>query len=310
MERRHVQVLWRLTAGLITVGAVVWVLLLISQAWPDVAANAHQIGFGKLVVGSLLLAVSAYLTFLVFALLARAAGISGMRQREMAHLYFSGQLLKHLPGRVWGLGYQWAASRSVASLGHWVFINASHMVLATYFALWSSAFVVSVVRCGGCGLVTAAAGLLLFASAWLVIRSARLSRLVARLPGRSASMALGGVRVLAKLELRQQWMIFLLLGAGSLAYYTAWAAFGAGYERVGWQDGLYLGALYLVAWFVGYVSLLAPSGIGVRELVFAWMARDFQPDEIAMMAIVGRVGMLSVDVVLGALLLPFAPKRK
>jgi uncharacterized membrane protein YbhN (UPF0104 family) len=68
-------------------------------------------------------------------------------------------------------------------------------------------------------------------------------------------------------------------------------------------------AYYMVAWFVGYVSLLTPSGLGVRELVFAWLAKDFPPDAVALMAVVGRVSLLAVDLALGLAFAPFVPRH-
>lgn len=309
MGPSYARVTWRVIAGVITVGAVVWVLLLISRAWPDLAAHAEQISVWYLLLGMLLLAASAYPVFLVFALLARATGVRGLDSREIAHLYFSSQLLKHLPGRVWGIGYQWASGPVDSPFGHWLFVNASHMGLATYFALWSSALVIATVLWHTWSIAVLAVGCLLFAAGWTVIRSTWVQRVAAGLPGRVAPLASGGVRVLSSIRARQQWKVFLLLVAGSIVYYMAWAAFGAGYGRVGWIDGVFLGAIYLIAWFVGYASLLAPSGIGVRELVFAWLASEFPPDQIAMMAIVGRVAMLVADVILGVMFLPFVPKR-
>jgi uncharacterized membrane protein YbhN (UPF0104 family) len=68
-------------------------------------------------------------------------------------------------------------------------------------------------------------------------------------------------------------------------------------------------AFYMVAWFVGYVSLLTPSGLGVRELVFAWLAKDFAGDAVALMAVVGRINLLFVDLFMGLAFAPFAPRR-
>ncbi len=55
----------------------------------------------------------------------------------------------------------------------------------------------------------------------------------------------------------------------------------------------------MLAWFVGYVSLLTPSGLGIRELVFVWLANEFPPDAVALMAVIGRISLLAIDLVMG-----------
>ena len=69
-------------------------------------------------------------------------------------------------------------------------------------------------------------------------------------------------------------------------------------------------ALYVIAWMAGYFSLVTPSGLGVRELVFVFLAHRFPPDAVAGLAIFGRAMLLVADILLGAIFGPFVPGQR
>lgn len=87
--------------------------------------------------------------------------------------------------------------------------------------------------------------------------------------------------------------------AGWVIYFVAWAGYGAAWPELRPTDGIWLCALYTIAWLAGYLSFLSPSGLGVRELVFITLAHNFPDDAVAGMAILGRTTLLLVDIILG-----------
>jgi glycosyltransferase 2 family protein len=293
-------------ATLLSIG---WVTLLLKDAWPEIAARRSGLDAGSLGVGLALAMVSAWFLFEAFAVLARVVGISAVSRLQLAHLHFTGQLFKHLPGRVWGIGYQWAAGVSAGSLRDWVFANVAHLGLATYVALWSALLVLAVDVGIASALAVAVAGVVVYWLGWRLVSWRALQGGAARFPGRTGALVVGSMHLLASVSRTDRYRLLAWSCAGSLAFYAAWWAYGAAYDPLGASGGMRLGAFYMVAWFVGYVSLLTPSGLGVRELVFAWLAQEYSPDVIALMAIVGRVGLLAVDLLLGLLFAPFAPHR-
>lgn len=301
---------WRLAAVIVTIVSGVWVLVLLAQAWPALAPHLHEVRLPLLLLGLGLSIASAYLTFEAFATLVLGVGIAEMPRRQLAHLHFTGQLLKHLPGRIWGVGYQWAAGRSAGSLGDWVLANLGHMLLATFFALWSAWLALSAAKGTGWILLALVGGMTAYSIGWRLASSAALQRGIGRLPGRMGALGTKSLEMLAKIPVSARVRIFLLFCASWLLFYSAWIVFGLAYPALGAAGGARLCAYYMVAWFVGYVSLLTPSGLGVRELAFAWMAHGFSTDVIALMAIVGRVSLLAVDILLGLLFAPFSPGRK
>lgn len=301
---------WKLLALLITLGSVLWVIQLLLQAWPGLVAGMHEIRMSYLLVGLGLSIASAYLTFAAFATLVAGVGFAGITKRQLAHLYFTGQLLKHLPGRVWGVGYQWTAGNSVSSIGGWVMVNLGHMLLATYFALWSAWVALALMSGVAWGLMALLGGLIAYLLCWRLTASRVLHQAITRLPGRIGSLATRALETMAAVPAPARWSIFILFCASWSLFYLAWAAFGLAHSSLDAAEGVRMCAYYMIAWFAGYISFLTPSGLGVRELVFAWLAQDYSVEVIALMAIVGRTSLLAVDIILGLLFAPFAPRRK
>jgi len=299
---------WRVIALVVTLLAIAWVVRLIMQAMPQIAAHYREIDVWRLLFAQVLATTAAWFTFLAFAGLLPALRIGGYRLRELAHLYFTAQLFKHLPGRVWGIGYQWMAAGGNASLGSWVHANVLHMLIATYFALWSSAVAIAFTIRTPAGLAVLVVGAfgchLLWDAPRLLSALPWIGPLVRRRVGDDALRASAGIASAARLR------ILLLFATSWLAFYASWYAYGLAYAPLGGLDGMRMCAYYMIAWFVGYISLLTPSGLGIRELVFAWLARDFPGDAIVLMAVVGRVSLLLVDLSLGLLFAPFAPPKR
>lgn len=298
---------WRVLAALLTLASIALVVRLIVQAMPGIVAHSRDIDWQRLVIAQAFATIASGFAFLAFAKLLPALRIEGYRLRQLAHLYFTAQLFKHLPGRVWGVGYQWMASGKTTTIGGWVLANALHMLLSTYFALWSATIVIAftaLVPAGFAVLVVGALGcqLLWHAPTWL-----------AAMPwiGPLARRRLGDdtLKISVRIAPARRLTILLLFAWSWIFLYASWYLNGLAYAPLGGAGGLRMCAYYMIAWFVGYISLLTPSGLGVRELVFAWLAQDFPNDAIVLMAVIGRVSLLVVDLSLGLAFAPFAPRR-
>lgn len=307
-SRGRFRLAWKLVAAGVTVASLAWVVWLLAGAWPDLATRSEEIRGAELLLGLTLSLGASYLVFEVFASLVRCLGDSPLSRLQLAHLFFTSQLLKHLPGRIWGIGYQWAAGRSTGSLGDWLLINASHMALATFFALWSASLALSFTSGVRGVLFAAVSGGVAYVAAWQLL-SSRFGRWLEALTRRSGVLGSGMLAPLTRMSASARLRIFVLFSTSSLLYYASWFAYGTSYPSLGGGGGVQLCALYMLAWFVGYVSLLTPSGLGIRELAFAWLAKDFPADAVALMAVIGRASLLSVDVILGLLFAPFVPRK-
>jgi len=308
-DRVHRRRLWTVLAYAVTLFSVAWVVWLLAEIWPELAAHRDEIKWLLLLSGLALSLGASFLAFEAFVAFVRIVGIFGLNRRELAHLHFTGQLLKHLPGRVWGFGYQWVAGSSAGSIGEWLGANFGHMALASFFALWSACLALGLARGAIAALFVLCLGSLAYVLGWSMISSALAMRTLERLPGKFGKLGHRIRYLVDRTSASSRVWLFLLFSLSSVLYYSSWVLYGASYPPLGMSGGMYLCAYYLLAWFVGYVSLVTPSGIGVRELVFVWLANDFPGDAVAVAAIVGRVSLLVVDVLLGLAFAPFVPRK-
>lgn len=284
--------------------ALVWTVGLLWDSWPELHANLPRLRIRWLVLTLVGNTIAGYIGFEAFRALFvhMKPGVYG--RLHLAHLYFTGQLMKHLPGRVWSVAYQ-SATGGRASLAEWVSVTAAYMLLTTSFAMWVAATVIGFMFGLGWGILALAAGLLLYLGGWHPRSLRALLALLRRLPGRVFAGLIDALQPFTASSTRFKFHVLLLFAASWLAYLLSWIGYGLAWPDLNASDGIFLCALYTVAWFVGYVSLISPSGLGVRELVFVLLAHQFPADAVAGMAVFGRVTLLGVDVILGVLFAPF-----
>lgn len=80
-----------------------------------------------------------------------------------------------------------------------------------------------------------------------------------------------------------------------------WFSYGFGYFLILKNIGLYsspilLSGVYAASWTLGYISLITPGGLGIREGVFAFLLKGVLPLGIpALLALLGRIVILFTE---------------
>lgn len=278
--------------------SLLWVGWILWEAWPQAqAALRHFDGrwLGLTLLGA---TVGGYWAFEVFYVLFRLGVGSVYSKKELAHLFFVGQLMKHLPGRMWGIAYQ-AAQTAHASLGQWLGVNVAYMLLTMFFSVWVAMVFLLYFVSAAWFAAALLGGMGLYFALWSGRSLAALQALLARLYLTKPRQWLDALTVYARSSAAPKWRIMVAAVASWSCYYLAWGAFGDAWPGLGFVGGLQLCALYTLAWFVGYLAFVFPSGAGVRELAFLYFAKDFPPDALAAMVVFGRLVLLLADGVLG-----------
>ena len=291
---------WNVLALTVSAVSIGWVVAILVRSWPEMRDALSNADKPILALGATLTLLGSYILFETFRSLARELGFESFSRRRLGHLYFTAQLFKHLPGRIWGVGYQIAAGRSSASIEVWMLANAAHILLATYFALAAAFVAIAAARGWMTGVLALIACYLAYLSAWRVAASQIVRDLTQRIPGKSGRALVRAFQALSNISAKGRIELLLKFSAHWFVMYLAWILFALAYPSLGPADGVRLLALYMAAWFVGYVSLISPSGLGVRELVFVALAHGTQGDAVAFMVIVGRVALLINDMLLAA----------
>lgn len=296
----------RLIATGLVVAALCWTAWLLRDAWTAIGSHERDLDWPLLVLALALLLLSLVSAFPSFLHLVRASSGIDADWHVVSRLYFVSQMMKHLPGRFLGIAYQSTSAPGLASPAQWTGINIAYMLLSLGAAV-------------GIGLaVLAARGLL---PGWVLIvlsismgACAGFLRWIAgRVPARPgkfwSTLSLLASTTSKLFQPRTAIRVIGWFGVSWVIYLLAWAAFGVGLGESAWT-GVELCALYSVSWVLGFVSLVTPSGLGVRELAFTTLASNYEPDLVLYVAIAARFALLVADLALGLSQFAFLRSRR
>jgi hypothetical protein len=211
--------------------------------------------------------------------------------------------MKHLPGRFFGVVYQVATTRGEISTASWIAVNALHMMLIMHMAVLVAGTIVLSEISLMYSFLWAISLLLIGAMAWRPDWIHAITDLVGRLHSPFAAKLHAGLDLLTNITLRRKLEVTLALGSSWMLHLGAWSLFAEAHPALSPHDGIRMCALYTLAWLAGYLSFITPSGLGVRELAFAALAWEYPPEVIAYGMIIGRLSLLTIDLVLGLLFL-------
>jgi hypothetical protein len=294
---------------LLSAAALSWTAWLLRASWPELQATLPRVRPGWLLAPVVGAVVSGYLGFECFRALFLHLRPGAYARMPLAHLYFMGQLMKHLPGRIWGIAYQ-ARLGIQARPVDWIGLSLANIALATATAIWLAGTVLAstVAILWGCAVLLG--GVLLYWLLWSPPLIEAVFRIIERLPLRAAREARIAFEPFVRSTPRFKLRVLLLFAAFWLIYLFSWSGYGLAWPGLHMRDGLVLCSLYTMAWVVGFLSLFTPSGIGVRELTFVLLVGDwYSSDVIAAFAVFGRAVLLVADIVLGVLFCTHVPEQ-
>ena len=95
------------------------------------------------------------------------------------------------------------------------------------------------------------------------------------------------------------------IGVLALRYALVWLGMGASFAALvrgvvpfGWEAAPYLIACWVAAYTVGFLSILTPSGLGVREAAMTLLLAPLMPSAVAaVVAIVARLWMVVAELI-------------
>ncbi|MBB1088588.1 flippase-like domain-containing protein [Lysobacter sp. SG-8] len=293
---RRPRPLWlRIVSLCLVIVTLLWAAWLLNGAWGRIAGFVWSIQPGYGLGSFLLLLLSLLLSFAAFREIMESASGRSLGFYALGGFHFAGQLMKHIPGRFLGVAYQATNAAHLASPGQWVAANLAFMGLTIWMSL-----LVAVILILGVGpdrpmVVQSALLLLLLGPGPAYLLLARLRR---------KGMA-GWVNHLHRTTRSPRfWKAILYMATSWAVYVSAWLAFSLASDDVSTEGALRLCAFYSISWVVGFVALVTPSGLGVRELTFAAFATGFPDPVVAGIAVLVRAAMLAGDLLLGVLFLP------
>lgn len=288
-------------AGLVIFGSFAWIVLLLKDGFIQILRQGISLNVPALALSWMLVVASILIFSPVFYNLMQASGARFSSFHEACELNYTAQVMRHLPGRFFGVVYQIVKAKHVASPNTWIHGNIAIMFLSTWLALMSASMLLLTL-----GKETRLALIILSMTLAVPLILYSANRLIIHINIRNRKL-----QKISELLHAAPKAIFSTKGRRALfwgivswcVYAMAWAAFGEALPSTSWHDGLVLCALYTLAWAIGFFSLIAPSGLGVRELAFALLASSYPPEILLFVSVAARLGLMLADLTIGGFFL-------
>ncbi len=291
-----------------------WLLVLLTQS-----VQLHGLAFFlpqnvlNFALATLLLLLSMLSSSLIFYLLVKADPKGNFSLRQLYVLHHFGQILRHLPGRFWGFAYQLEQAKSAEQRAVLTNANLLLMLLTLLSTLIAALLILGWYQ--KISLPVAASLLLcgLILMLLLLTRGIRwlfyLLQLV--MPDRgfqwlTARIAFSDLRLPAHRNIS----IILVSIFSWSCYFFAWQTLADAFSIFNDSNMLLLSALYSLAWFIGFISVISPSGIGIREGSFFLLGAGQASFEVMVfLAAFIRLWLLLADFILGLFAWRLASKQ-
>ncbi len=276
---------------------VIWVVLEFVRDFESLRDDFRVESIGWLVFTFVAGVIALLLTVPVFGLLLGVYSGTPIRYTYAARLLFVAQLLRHLPGRIWGVMYLVAETRRSISTAAMVRANVDVMFYSLSFNMLIAVLLFTAVT-GGAILAGAIGVVALFVFA-IAVKSdwiGNIARLVLKLlPTRAAKFSAG-----VDIHRPMSWSVVArIIACYSLSwgcYLLIWWALAKVFAVLGDVNIWLLCASYSVAWVLGYLAMITPAGLGVREAgFFALAAPLLSLSHLTFLAVFVRVWQLTTE---------------
>lgn len=285
---------------LIIIAGLAWVVAVLIRDFAELRVNFRVDSVAWLTYTFAAGLIALLLTVPVFRIfLGHYAGLT-VRYLYAARLMFVAQILRHLPGRVWGVVYLVRVTRSEIPAAATIRANLDVMLYSMAFnILIAGALALAVLTTLKIAVTAVVGGLLLLVAAMRQDWPGRIAmRLIRYLPARIKRLADGLARR-DKLPWREVLSIAVSFLAAWICYLSIWWALPRTFAVLADASIWLLCASYSLAWVLGYLAMITPGGLGVREAGFVLLASPLaDPSSLVFLALFIRLWQVAIEFVL------------
>jgi glycosyltransferase 2 family protein len=308
-----VRVDWRtLLRGTIAVVIAIVVIRFVAQKWVELRLSAAALrpSWSGLILASVAVFIGYAILIASWRLLLRTWN-SPLGLRAAARIWFVSSLGKYVPGKVWSIGAMAVLAKDAG---------------ASPIAATGSAIIMQLVNLAAGFAVVALAGAGDLLAAYPILRIGAWITVVVTLVGLAygPALLLWAVRQGTRL-LRQPMPAMPVISRATLvvvfvANVAAWAAYGIGFgvfwtALLGHGGGISLAALavYTASYLLGFLALVVPGGLGVRETALTGLLISLRlatPADAALLAAASRIWLTVLEILPGLAFLPGTSLRR
>ncbi len=286
----------RVTGTLLAVAIIYFLLDSLSTNLHRLSELQYTINYPRLILSFLLLfAVYLFNPWAWTRILREMQEV--LDYRQAFSIFYVSQLGKYVPGRVWGYISQVVLSRRAGVSGEKAFVSsilfqAISSAVTVYFFLMTLPAWDSLQGLPGILILAAAsaAGAVLLQ---LNVLNGVSNLVLGKLFRREMRVNLSSRTILDVMGI-----LLLSWIAYGVAYYHFMKSF---YPDLDVMTGMKFTGIYAISWLIGYVSLLTPGGLGIREGVQVYLLSLFVPLPIAIViSLASRVWLTVSEIAVGA----------
>lgn len=196
------------------------------------------------------------------------------------------QAAKYIPGRIWSIAHQAAMLRGISSIPSLTLANIEFIVLSMIMVATVSGAILGHVHSSGLAIIALGAGASVFI---IVAESCTFSRMILT-TSRFLKIARFSEFSCQRPERVATALLFLVFYA--FTYTVSNVLMMISVFNVSLTEAFTYLSILGIAWIVGAMTMITPGGIGIKEVVFVFIAQRYasspDPAELISIAVVSR----------------------
>lgn len=286
----------KLVSAVIMLSAGMWVSLSLGDNIGQLKDSAASLNLGYIAVSLIPAMISIFIAACIYYLLLSRITPNLPPIKFVMKSFVSSQVVRYLPGKVWGVFYQAQATAGLISARDTIKANIEHFLLVN---INSIAVAIAVFTYYMEGIVTALSFFFIAeVFIFLNLRTSFLRRVV------SVTSRLSGLDrepFYSRRSNNKDMLILSLLQAEWLFYFIACVLILPAYFSI--ESAVVVATCYAIAWLIGALSIVLPSGLFVREASFIWLGSllGFPLADLLAFSVVARILFTLADLASAAL---------
>jgi len=279
-----------------------WLFFIIANSTPELDTLFIPDNYMYFYISITLIMISSFFNIIIFWLLIYPhINVKINVIIEVANLYCMSQIVKIIPGRIWGLIYQLSKSSERVPKTAIARVNIDLLILSIIGSLYFGVNIISYYYVAQFLIV-----FILSSVVFITIVSGGASSILLLIykvtpPKYEAIIKNITSSKIPRTILAKVIPVYYL---SWLTYLIAWYSLGHAYSNIDSHQMILLCGVYTISWVIGLLSAVTPSGIGVREVAFVFIGQGLlDPATLALLALIIRAILTTVDFLLAFLVL-------
>lgn len=219
--------------------------------------------------------------------------------KYLSALYFNSQIVRYLPGRFFGIFYQALKTNKKIPTNIIIQSNLELMAFVLIFHFLSAVCIYFFIR------INYISGLLSIIFILILIFFYLKSNVFNKIINKILTIVPKKIRIHFSKSNSDNYSnksIITIMSSYAISwvfYLFAWGILSKIFPSLSVKSSVLLCSFYTISWIIGFISMLTPGGLGIRESVFIYVSSIFKiTNNIAFFSVFLRVWLILIDLLL------------